>query len=222
MLKLANLMFQLGTFQLQAADFRLSQGDGCWLQGFNGAGKSTFLKCIAGIYPVTAESLSINGLACHDDLVSYKQQVLYISQHCHAYPDFSVMQMLAFCRRFYPLWSQDDVEHLQDLLQLADSKKVRQLSAGMAAKLNLLLAAGSQASLLLLDELIAQVDSPSRHIIAGYLQQRMRDGVAIIYCSHHQDEISCLLKGRALVTEGVVRQERRAEQRAAGGLYATV
>jgi ABC-2 type transport system ATP-binding protein len=222
MLKLTNLTFQLGDFQLRAGEFRLNQGDGCWLQGGNGAGKSTFLKCIAGIYPVSAETLMINGLACSQDPIGYKQQVLYISQYCYAYQHFSVSRVLEFCRQFYPLWNQKDVTYLQQRLQLPATKQVRQLSAGMAAKLNFLLAAGSQARLLLLDEVIAQVDGSSRNIIASYLKQRMLAGTAILYCSHHQDEISDLLKGHAQVADGVVVQERRAQARATGGIYATV
>lgn len=222
MLTLANLVFQLGDFQLQATEFSLKQGDGCWLQGGNGAGKSTFLKCLAGIYPVTAETLMINGVAYVADPVGYKQQVLYISQYCHAYPHFTVNKVLDFCRRFYPLWQQSEVESLQSQLHVAGDKQVRQLSAGMAAKLNLLLAAGSQASVLLLDEIIAQVDSPGRALIASYLQQKMQHGTALIYCSHQPDAISDLCKGRAVVAAGQVLQERRIQQRMRGGVYASV
>lgn len=222
MLKLTALKFKLGDFQLHAADFRLLQGEGCWLQGANGAGKSTFLKCLAGIYPAQTTRLIVNEL-CHDvDPIGYKQQVLYISQYCHAYPHFTVNKVLDFCRRFYPLWQQSEVESLQSQLHLAGHKQVRQLSAGMAAKLNLLLAAGSQASVLLLDEIIAQVDSPGRDIIAGYLQQKMQHGTALIYCSHQPDAISALCKGRAVVAAGQVLQERRIQQRMQGGLYASV
>ncbi len=86
----------------------------------------------------------------------------------------------------------------------------------------MLLAAGSQAKVLLLDEIIAQVDCPSRNIIADYLQQKMNHGTALIYCSHQADVISELLKGRATVIAGQLHQERRMQQRTQGGLYASV
>lgn len=222
MLKLTELSFKLGDFQLQVADFRLPQAEGCWLQGANGAGKSTFLKCVAGIYPAQATLMLVNDLCARLDPIGYKRQVLYISQYCHAYPHFTVNRVLDFCRRFYPLWQQAEVESLQSQLQLAGNKQVRQLSAGMAAKLNLLLAAGSQAKVLLLDEIIAQVDCPSRNIIADYLQQKMNHGTALIYCSHQADVISELLKGRATVIAGQLHQERRMQQRTQGGWYASV
>lgn len=222
MLQLTELKFKFADFQLQAADFKLFQAEGCWLQGANGAGKSTFLKCVAGIYPAQATRLMVNQLCCSLDPIGYKQQVLYISQYCHAYPDFTVQRVLDFCRGFYPQWQQAEVESLQSQLELADHKQVRQLSAGMAAKLNLLLAAGSQVRVLLLDEIIAQVDRPSRDIIASYLQQKMQHGTALIYCSHQPDVISDLCKGRAVVTAGQVLQERRTQQRMRGGLYAAV
>ncbi len=222
MLKLTELEFKLGDFQLQAADFKLPQGEGCWLQGANGAGKSTFLKCVAGIYPAQTTTLMVNQLCNRLDPIGYKQQVLYISQYCHAYPHFTVNKVLDFCRRFYPLWQQSEVESLQSQLHVAGDKQVRQLSAGMAAKLNLLLAAGSQASVLLLDEIIAQVDSPGRALIASYLQQKMQHGTALIYCSHQPDAISDLCKGRAVVAAGQVLQERRIQQRMRGGVYASV
>ncbi len=102
MLKLTELSFKLGDFQLQVADFRLPQAEGCWLQGANGAGKSTFLKCVAGIYPAQATLMLVNDLCARLDPIGYKRQVLYISQYCHAYPHFTVKPGAGFLSSLLP------------------------------------------------------------------------------------------------------------------------
>lgn len=52
MLRLRNLSLAFGTQQLlQDLSLQLSEGELCWLKGFNGSGKSSLLKSICGIIP---------------------------------------------------------------------------------------------------------------------------------------------------------------------------
>lgn len=180
MLSATNLYktFNAGTVNektaLSGASLNLDSGDFVTVIGGNGAGKSTFLNAIAGVYPVDSGSIVIDGIDV-TRLPEHKR-AKYISR---VFQDpmmgtaatMGIEENLALALRrgkFRSLkWgiSQKEREMFREILLTLDlglenrlSTKVGLLSGGQRQALTLLMATLKQPKLLLLDEHTAALD----------------------------------------------------------------
>jgi ABC-2 type transport system ATP-binding protein len=215
MLSARAVTLAVGDFLLTTADLSLSAGDAIWLKGPNGAGKSTLLKCLAGIFRPNAEQLEVADCSLANSPVRYKQQVVYASSRCHGYPDFTVARTLDFCSPLYPRWNHGLAAELPQRLHLPCTRTIDTLSTGMLAKLSFVIAASSGAQVLLVDELLGPVDGESRGTIAGVVRDLLNQGGALVYCSHHDDELTALATRNWYAADGHIAAAQALQEHAA-------
>ena len=180
MLKIDNIrkVFNPGTVTekvaLNGLSLQLNKGDFVTVIGGNGAGKSTMLNAISGVWPVDAGSITIDGV-----------DVSHLSEHKRAkflgrvFQDpmtgtaatMSIEENMAMANRRGQRrtlrWhiTQKEREHFRELLSMLDlglenrlSDKVGLLSGGQRQAVTLLMATLKQPKLLLLDEHTAALD----------------------------------------------------------------
>ena len=171
-------MFNPGTVNekvaLDGLSLQLNAGDFVTVIGGNGAGKSTMLNAISGVFPVDAGSIIIDG-----------SDVTRLSEHKRArflgrvFQDpmtgtaatMSIEENMAMANRRGQSrtlrWhiTNGEREHFKDMLQMLDlglenrlSDKVGLLSGGQRQAVTLLMATLKQPKLLLLDEHTAALD----------------------------------------------------------------
>ena len=180
MLKIKNVFktFNPGTVNekiaLKGLDLELKEGDFVTVIGGNGAGKSTMLNCVAGVYPVEQGQILIDGVDV-TKLPEYKR-AKYIGR---VFQDpmmgtaatMQIEENLALAaRRGKPRTLKSGItkaereaykEHLKILdlgLEERLTAKVGLLSGGQRQALTLLMATLQQPKLLLLDEHTAALD----------------------------------------------------------------
>ena len=180
MLKLDNICktFNPGTINekkaLQNLSLTLKPGDFVTVIGGNGAGKSTMLNAIAGVWPVDSGSIAIDGInvtgECEHKRAAYIGRVFQDPMLGTA-PNMQIEENLALAmrrgRRRGLRWgvTKAEREQYRDRLKglglgLEDrmTAKVGLLSGGQRQALTLLMAALQQPKLLLLDEHTAALD----------------------------------------------------------------
>ncbi|MDR1266129.1 MAG: ATP-binding cassette domain-containing protein [Propionibacteriaceae bacterium] len=196
---------------IQAIDqvsFSLYAGEIVGLLGPNGCGKTTTLKCVAGLLTPTSGSLDVLGFVPQRRPVEFLRQIGFImGQRSQLNPDVSVFDSLAARRVIYGLSpaqfasSQDELVELLGLAQFGDAP-VRQLSLGQRMRCELAAALLHQPKLVLLDEPTIGLDFDAQAAIRTFVKAYAASHRAgIVLTSHYLADIEALAQ-RVLVLAG--------------------
>ena len=206
-------------FRLAYADFSLDvdlnlPGRGVTaLFGHSGSGKTTCLRCIAGLERAPQGRLEINGELWQDSasglFVPPHQRALgYVFQEASLFPHLSVRRNLEFgMRRIDPASRRVEWEHVLELLGIGQllERMPERLSGGERQRVGIARALLTSPRLLLMDEPLAALDLKRKNEILPYLE-RLHDelDIPILYVSHAPDEVARLADHVVLLDQGRV------------------
>ena len=167
--------------------FTLGKGQICGLIGPNGAGKTTTMRCISGLIPATAGSLTVADCCVQSDLNRLKSKLAYVPDDPPLFDDLSVGDHMEFIGRLYrvPDHHEKSINLLRQF-QLLDKYKAgaTTLSRGMRQKLAACCAYLYSPSVILLDEPLTGLDPPATRTLLESVQSRAAQGATIIISSH--------------------------------------
>lgn len=212
---------------LDDLDFEVAPGERVALLGLNGAGKTTFFRCILGLVPFDGELL-VDGCDVRREGRQARARLGYVPQRA---PQFegTLAEWVAFFSRLRGVDPSVAEGRLFELgLSLAEhgEKPVRALSGGMLQKALLALALGAGVPLLLLDEPTANLDPSARREFLRAVQ-RIDAGTTILLASHRLADVEVVaerlwvLHGGRFAFAGQM-QELWARVRAEGTLWLRV
>jgi molybdate transport system ATP-binding protein len=182
-----------GDFMLDV-DFSAGNGEALALLGASGSGKSTALRCIAGICRPDRGRIELDGEVLFDsrqgiDLPPQRRKIGYLFQQYALFPHMTVEQNIAVCldRR-----QRAQAGELIALLRLEGTEKLlpRQLSGGQQQRVALARILASRPRAILLDEPLSALDVCLRR----QLEQELRDVLArfggpAVWVSHDLGEV---------------------------------
>lgn len=181
------------------------------LFGHSGSGKTSCLRCLAGLERAGSAYIEVNGEVWEDSarghfLAPHKRPVGYVFQEASLFPHLSVQGNLEFGWRRVPASarkiSQEQACQLLGISHLL-GRKPATLSGGEAQRVGIARALLSSPRLLLMDEPLAALDSARKREILPYLE-RLHDelDIPLIYVSHAQDEVARLADHLVLLDNG--------------------
>jgi molybdate transport system ATP-binding protein len=192
------------------------------LYGPSGAGKSLTLQAMAGLLPVQAGHVKLNGRALLDtasgiDLAPEARGVGYLFQHYALFPHLSVRDNIAFGLTSWRRRLQaDDAARVDaliesfDLTALARSKPAT-LSGGQQQRVALARALACNPRVLLLDEPFAALHSALRRELREELRRvRAQWGIPAVMVSHDADDVVALADEVYLFDAGRIGERLRA------------
>lgn len=206
-----------GPFHLQAKEHLASAGFTV-IQGRSGCGKTTLLRCIAGLEPEARGELRVFGRtwqAANVWLPPHKRALGYVPQDPTLFPNRSVRGNLDYGRRRTPdrnpALSFDQVVGMLELEELLE-RRPDQLSGGQQQRVAIGRALLSSPSLLLMDEPLASLDLQSKAAILPYLD-RLADTLElpVLYVTHSPQEAARLANELLIMDAGRVTRRGRAE-----------
>ncbi len=197
-------------FQLRL-ELRLAAGEITALYGPSGAGKTTVLRCLAGLEGALPGCLIRCGEQRWQDdnffLPVHRRQVAYVFQEARLFPHLSIQENLDFAhsRRFQQAGPSRKQLIAQLSLEELLARRPQQLSAGEKQRAALARALLSHARLILMDEPLNAVDAHSRRRIIACLRRLVRDWpVPVLYVSHQMEELEQLADHLALLRDGAI------------------
>ncbi len=183
------------------------------LFGHSGSGKTSCLRCLAGLEQADEAFIQINGEVWHDTernlfVPPHRRPLGYVFQEPSLFPHLSVRGNLAFgWRRVAPSERKVELEQACQLLGIGHllERKPSTLSGGEAQRVGIARALLSSPRLLLMDEPLAALDGPRKREILPYLE-RLHDelDIPVVYVSHAQDEVARLADHLVLLEQGKV------------------
>jgi ABC-2 type transport system ATP-binding protein len=210
LLQVCDVTKSYGSFRaVDHVSFAIHPGQCVGLIGPNGAGKTTTLAMIAGLMQPDSGQVLIDGRAVAGDADPLKARLGIVPQELALYDELTAAENLRFFGSLYSLDKPTLVCRIQEALQLvglADraAQRVAQFSGGMKRRLNLAAALLHRPALLLLDEPTVGVDPQSRNAIFDNIQQLRAQGAAVLYTTHHLEEVDRLCDRVVVMDHGRV------------------
>jgi ABC-2 type transport system ATP-binding protein len=192
------------TVALDKISFSIGSGSIFGLVGSNGAGKSTFLRTLAGIYKPDSGEVLLDEISPFENSEA-KSKLFFISDYPYFIPQYTLSDMANFYARIYPNWSQKRFEELCSLFTLNSKSKISTMSKGMQRQSAIICALATMPKYLLLDEVFDGLDPVMRQllkkIISGEVSER---DMTVIIASHNLRELEDLCDHVGLFHKGGV------------------
>jgi ABC-2 type transport system ATP-binding protein len=195
---------------LRGVSLSVEQGEIFGLLGKNGAGKTTFIKCMLGIVFVTSGEGSLLGYPFGS--VHAKERIGYLPEN-HRYPLYLTgEQVLSYFGKLSGITGSVLGSRIDETLKIVGMSewrktKVRKYSKGMMQRLGLAQALINDPQLILLDEPTDGVDPVGRKEIREVLTRLKNDGKTIFLNSHLLSEVERISDRVAIMDHGVIVKE---------------
>jgi inositol transport system ATP-binding protein len=189
----------LGVKALDNIQFDLQKGEVHALMGENGAGKSTFMKILMGLFTADSGEIVFEGKilkskSVHENLL---KGISMIHQEILVVPELTVAQNIFLGREAnYRYWLNDTAinQKAQELLDLIGVKinaqtKIKNLSIAQMQMVEIAKAISTNAKVIIMDEPTSALSDTEVEILFKIINDLKAKGVSIIYISHKMDEI---------------------------------
>ena len=221
MLEVRNLAKRYGDVPaLQELTVRVEAGQCLILLGRNGAGKTTALRCMAGVLVPSAGEVRVDGIDASGDPAGVRARVGLMPEVPGLYERMSARAYLDYFGAIYDIEPSVRRRRIGELLELfelsgAGDRWLGTFSKGMRQKVALIRATLHRPKLVLADEPTSALDPDSARRAWSYLQDLQKEGCALVICTHSMEEaehlagdIGIMSAGRALAVGNMVELRR--------------
>jgi len=179
--------------------------------GHSGSGKTSLLRCIAGLEKAQQGQLIVNETCWQDAntfLPTHKRPIGYVFQEASLFPHLSAQKNLNYAvKRADQIVGPEFYQRVIEVMGLAGilNRYPSQLSGGERQRIAIARALLIQPRLLLMDEPLAALDHQRKQEILPYLERLHKSfDIPILYVSHSMDEVARLADHILVLDQGKV------------------
>lgn len=197
---------------LDGMSFSVESGSLFGLVGSNGAGKSTFLRTLAGIFSPDSGEILVDGMAPFENTY-VKSRLFFIPDYPYFIPQATLNDMADFYKRVYPDWSERRYRQLCELFPISAKNKIVNMSKGMQRQAAIICAIAAQPNYLLMDEIFDGLDPVMRQLLKRVISNEVAERqMTIIIASHNLRELEDFCDHIGLFHKGGVIFERELDE----------
>jgi inositol transport system ATP-binding protein len=193
------------------------------LMGENGAGKSTFMNILMGMFQPDEGELFVNGektlfTSARDAM---RHGISMIHQELLIFPELTVAENIFMGREPVTAWGRIDRRAMNEeatvLMRQLEmgipvTAKMKDLSIGQMQMVEIVKAVSNQASILIMDEPTSAISNKETQVLFRIIHTLKEQGKAIIYISHKMDEIFTLADTITVLRDGRYIATRKREE----------
>lgn len=218
-----------GTLAVDNVDLDLHKGEILALLGQNGAGKSTVIKMLAGVYEPDAGDMFVDGAPftprANDHKIAFIHQDLGLFEWMTVAENISLAQ--GYTRRGGLVdWKKIESEARRSLSLIAHDidprLRISDLTRTEKSLVAIARALGVHARVLVLDEPTASLPQGEVELLFRVLRSLKDQGVSMIYVSHRLDEIFAISDSLVVLRDGKLVDSRQTADATPEGLISAI
>ena len=168
-----------------------SISDGCiyGMVGSNGAGKSTFLRVLSGIYKPDKGCAYIDNAPIYEN-PKVKENIVFVADELFFLPGATINKMAALYSSIYNSFDWDRYLKLTELFELNPKKPIANFSKGMKRQAAIILALSTRAKYMFFDETFDGLDPVMRQAVKSlFVSEIMNRDFTPVIASHNMREL---------------------------------
>jgi ABC-type multidrug transport system ATPase subunit len=200
---------------LNRIDLELKSGEAVALVGANGAGKTSLLNCILGIYSRYSGEILINGIDVRSsECDALREKIAFVLDTTGLFAPLTAWENMEFYDRMYnPKSSVNErrsrIERIFEEISLQGKENmvITKFSKGMKQRLAIGRTLVIKPELILLDEPYLGLDVEGKNFLTEQLLKLKREGCTILLSSHDLTEIEKVCDKAVFIKQGGIRDE---------------
>lgn len=197
-----------GFMALSNLEMNVKKGSIYGLVGTNGAGKTTVIKHIAGVYREDKGLIQIEGEPVYDNPY-IKERIAYVPDDLYFFGSYSLKEMGRFYKGVYPNWDQERFDIMVARFGLNPNQKLTRFSKGMQKQATFILTMSTTPDYLILDEPIDGLDPIIRKLVWKYIVDDVAEReMTVLVSSHNLREMENICDAIGIISAGKMVIER--------------
>lgn len=170
--------------------------------GSNGAGKSTFLRLITGVYKADSGNIIIDDEPVYEN-PKIKSRISYVPDDLFFLPNANIKRMASFYNNIYESFDNERCRFLTETFKIDTNKSINTFSKGMKRQAAIILALSCKTDYMFFDETFDGLDPVMRNLVKSLICQDVLERKATAFItSHSLRELEDICDQLALLHQG--------------------
>lgn len=193
-----------GNIILDKVSFDLDKGRILGIIGPSGAGKTSLIKALVGIYASKSSEISFDNEGIYDNR-KVKEKIAFVPDEQVSFYLITVTEAVNYYKSIYKNFNEDRFYKLNKIFKIPINKRFMQLSKGMKVRVNLMLALSIDSELMILDEPTSGLDPILKKRVIEIIGKETRDeNKSIIISSHNLSDLEQVCDDILIISNGTV------------------
>ncbi|GIP16562.1 multidrug ABC transporter ATP-binding protein [Paenibacillus montaniterrae] len=186
-------------------ELTIRPGEVTAILGANGSGKTTLLKTIMGLGEANVQYgyILVDGKPVQEQY----EQLAFITEEGSFFPNMTAVQYGEFLNDFFPRFDRSRYERLLQFFELDPHIRIKRMSTGQKAKLEICAGFSKGAKYMLMDEPFNGKDMFTRRDFLTLMISSLKEDEAIILTTHIIDEIENVIDRAIILHQGRIKAD---------------